>query len=99
MELKVTMGRVMVVWWAYFWRSVIAMGLAIVIAGAVAFIVGFMLGGMGVPSNIIYVAGQAIGLIVGMVMTVLPIKMILGKDYGKFRLVLLAKEPVNPQQA
>ncbi len=92
MELEVTWGRTVKVWWAYLWRAIIAM-----IAGAVAGvivggIIGLILGLLGAPIHIVPFITAPIGLGMGLAISIVPIKLILGKDFGEFRLVLLQKE-------
>lgn len=89
MELEVTWKRAAKVWWSYLWRSIIAIIVAIVLGGIVGFIVGFVLGAMGVSTQTIQFITAPIGMIIGLLISIVPIKMILGKDFGEFRLVLL----------
>lgn len=89
MELEVTWKRAAKVWWSYLWRSIIAIIVAMVLGGIVGFIIGFVLGAMGVSTQTIQFITAPIGMIIGLLISVVPIKMILGKDFGEFRLVLL----------
>ncbi|MGO1233694.1 MAG: hypothetical protein ACTMHG_08240 [Marinobacter sp.] len=89
MELEVTWKRAAKVWWSYLWRSIIAIIVATVLGGIVGFIIGFVLGAMGVSTQTIQFITAPIGMIIGLLISIVPIKMILGKDFGEFRLVLL----------
>ncbi|HZY17695.1 MAG TPA: hypothetical protein VFE82_04395 [Ramlibacter sp.] len=90
MELEVTWGRAVRVWWAYLWRNLLAI-LAMVVAGAgMGFVVGLVLGTLGVPIKTIQGVATVIGGLLGLAISVVPVKLILGKDFGEFRLVLLA---------
>jgi hypothetical protein len=40
-----------------------------------------------------------IGILLGLAISIVPVKMILGKDYGEFRVVLLAKDGPPPPPA
>jgi hypothetical protein len=89
MELEITWGRVARVWWAYLWRNLIAI-IASLIAGAIlGGILGFMLGAAGVPLGTIRIIVMPIGGILGIAISIFPMKMILGKDFGEFKLVLM----------
>ena len=90
MELEVTWGRAVRVWWAYLWRGILAMLGAMVVGFVVGFAVGFVLGvaGVGVPT--IQMITAPIGAIIGLLMSIIPMKLILGKDFGEFRLSLVA---------
>ena len=92
MELEVTWGRTAKVWWAFFWRNVLAIFAGVVAAMIVGGIIGFILGILGASLQTVQVIGGAIGLGIGLAISIVPIKLILGKDYGEFRLVLLQNE-------
>ena len=51
---------------------------------------GFVLGVVGVAPDVIRRLSFVIGLALGLVVSIVPIRMVLGKDFGEFRLVLLA---------
>lgn len=92
MELEVTWRRAIRVWWAYFWRNFIAIVAAIVLGAVVGGVLGFILGAVGVPLKTIQLITMPIGLMLGLGMSVVPVKMILGKDFGEFRLLLMPKQ-------
>ncbi|MDO8328853.1 MAG: hypothetical protein Q7T36_00075 [Fluviicoccus sp.] len=91
MEVEITWGRVFRIWWAYLWRNLIAIIAAMIIGGIIGGILGAILGAMGVSLSTIQMIAGPIGLICGLMISVFPIKMILGKDFGDFRLVLIRK--------
>ncbi|CAM2785124.1 hypothetical protein [Rariglobus hedericola] len=100
-ELEITWPRVLRVWWAYLWRSLIAMLVAMILGGIAGFIIGFCMGMAGVPTRTIQFVTAPIGALIGLGISIFPIKMILGKNFGKFRLVLVetsaAEPPALPQ--
>ena len=58
---------------------------------------GSFLGLIGLPVPVIqWVIAPFIGIL-GLFVSIIPLKMILGKDFGEFRLVLVAKNPVPGQ--
>ncbi len=89
MELEVTWKRAMKVWWSYLWRNIITMIVLIILAGVVGFIIGFVLRAFGASTQTIQYISASIGMIMGLIISIVPIRMILGKDFGEFRLVLL----------
>ena len=91
MELEVTWGRAVRVWWAYMWRNLLAIVATIAAGGAAGFLIGFVMGAAGVPIKTIQVASTVVGAILGLAISVVPVKLILGRDFGEFRVVLLAK--------
>jgi len=90
-ELEPTWPRVVKIWWSYLWRNMVAMVAAMFIGGIVGFIIGFILGAIGVPQNTIMTLTSSIGFLLGLAISIVPLRMIMGKDFGEFRLVLLAK--------
>jgi hypothetical protein len=96
MELDVTWYRAVSVWWSFLWRAIIAafFGMVVALANCVfVTIVGLTLR---LPSPAIQTVGLLLGIVVVLAVTVVPMKLILGKDYGEFRLVLLSKTQSQP---
>lgn len=92
MELEVTWGRAVRVWWSFLWRNLIAILAAMLIGAIVGAILGFILGAAGVPVATIKMIGMPIGALIGLAISIVPVKLILGLDYGEFRLVLVSKQ-------
>lgn len=98
MELEVTWGRVFHIWWAYLWRNLIAIVAAMIAGAVVGGILGFILGAAGIGTETITMVTAPIGFVLGLLISIIPIKLILGKDFGEFRLVLIAKRQGRSQQ-
>ena len=92
MELEITWKRVIRVWWAYVWRNILAIIAGAVIGGIVGAIMGFVLGALGASAETIQILAMPVGLVIGLALSVIPMKLILGKNFGEFRLVLLKTE-------
>ncbi len=90
MELKVTWSRAVNIWISFVWRNLIAISLASIISGFIAFGFAFLLPKMGYSIEVVRALVWPLGLVVGLASSILPIKMIINKNYGEFRLVLLA---------
>ena len=99
MELEVTWSRAVRVWWSHLWRNLIAIVVAMILGGIVGLIIGFAMGAIGVPVKTIQLVTAPIGAVSGLAISVVPMKMILGKDFGEFRLVLLSKQSIQPDAA
>lgn len=93
MELEVTWKRTTKVWWSYLWRNILAIIGAMIIGGIVGGIFGFILGMLGASTETVQLVVAPIGFIIGIAISIVPIKMILGKDFGEFRLVLIESTP------
>ncbi len=91
MELEVTWGRAVRVWWSYFWRNLITLVVTMIIGAVIGAVLGFAMGAAGVPIQTIQIISVVVGLVLGLGMSVVPMKLILGKDFGEFRLVLMSK--------
>jgi ABC-type uncharacterized transport system permease subunit len=100
MEFEITWKRSVRIWWAWLWRSFITLVVAFVIVVAlgfgIGFVIGFIMSKLGFQTETIVFISSILGYIFGCVAILigllLPLKMILGKDFGEFRLVLLAKD-------
>ena len=90
MELEVTWGRAARVWWSYLWRNLIAIVVGGLLGGILGAVLGFVLGAAGVAPDVIRRASLVVGLVLGLGVSIVPIRLILGKDFGEFRLVLLS---------
>lgn len=94
--LEATWGRAIKVWWAYLWRNILAVIVAFIVSFVVGAIFGFALGMMGVSNHsVLRGIGGLIGFSIGLGFSVIPMKMILNKQFGEFRLVLLKNETTN----
>lgn len=82
MELEITWGRTIQVWWAYVWRNLIAILVAMIVGMGVGAIIGFVMGTIGCSMNAIQIVTGLIGFVIGVVISVFPMKMILGKILG-----------------
>jgi len=92
MELEATWGRTVKVWWSYLWRSLIAMVVAMIIGGVFGFIIGFVMGTLGAEKSTIQLTTAPLGMLIGLAISIVPMKMILNKDFGEFRLALVPKQ-------
>jgi Na+/citrate or Na+/malate symporter len=92
MEMEVTWSRAAMVWWSYIWRLV----LATIVSSLGGGVLGLILGAVGAPKEAIIFVTLPIGLMIGTAASIVPMKMILGKDFGEFRLLLVAKQPQTP---
>ncbi|MDD5492596.1 MAG: hypothetical protein PHV60_07960 [bacterium] len=97
MELQITWKNTFRIWWSYAWRNLIAIAVAFVAGMIIGGITGGIMGFLGIDLRTIKIVTGTMGFIVGLGISIVPMKMILGKDFGEFRLVLLSKENVNPE--
>jgi hypothetical protein len=95
MELPVTWSRAARVWKSYFWRTLVALLASVILGAIVGGSLGFVMGVMGYSPESIRPVAVVVGLVVGIAVSIVPMKLILGKDFGEFRVVLLAKELAN----
>jgi len=88
-ELEVTWGRVLKIWWSYVWRNLLAIIGAMVVGGLVGGIIGFVMGALGMSAEAIRMVVAPVSGAMGVAISIVPMKLILGKNFGEFRLVLL----------
>lgn len=93
MELEVTWKRALRVWWSYIWRSLIAIILGLVVAIIVGVFLGLIMGVMGSSEQLTSYVSNGFGFLIGLATSIIPIKLILNKSFGEFRLVLVRAEP------
>ena len=92
MELEVTWGRAARVWFAFLWRNLFAIVGGVILGGIIGFLVGFLAQLTGLEPEVGQRITMVLGVVIGLGVSVVPIRMILGKDFGEFRLVLLSSE-------
>jgi len=90
MELEVTWRRAVQVWWAYFWRNLLALAATMVVGMILGAVLGLALAAAGVSKETVPLVSGPIGALFGVAISIIPVRLILGKDFGEFRLVLLA---------
>jgi hypothetical protein len=89
MELEVTWGRAIKVWWAYAWRNFLAIIACLIAATILGFIAGLVMGAAGAAPSTIKVVTFPLGFITGVAFSIIPMKLILGKNFGEFKLALV----------
>ncbi len=92
MEIEITWKRTLPIWWAYLWRNIIALVVSIMAGSVAGFVIGFMFGLIGVSTDTIQVLCGILGGAIGLALSVVPMKMILGKKFGNYRLVLVSTD-------
>lgn len=93
MELEVTWGRLVRIWWAYVWRNLITLVVVLIGGMVLGGIIGFIMGLAGADKSTIRLVTMPLGAIIGLAASFVPLKLILGKDFGEFRLLLVPKQP------
>ncbi len=105
MEVEITWRRILRVWWALIWRNIVAILVSSLLSAGAGFAIGFVLVGfLGISTPVIENVGGVVGLVIGLGISVFPVKFILGRTYGDFRLVLVEAKPesygdVSPSKA
>lgn len=88
-ELKPTLRRVIKIWWAYVWRYLVAFAVSLIIAAVAGAVLGYSMGARGYSRESMEIAGYAVGLFIAVATTIVPLKLIIGKQFKGFRVVLL----------
>ena len=82
MELEVTWGRAVRVWFAFLWRNLIMIVCAMILGAVLGFVIGFIMSAFDVSSETINRTVVPISAVLGLALSVIPIRLILGKDFG-----------------
>ena len=96
MELKVTWKLALRVWWAFFWRLAITFAIVCAAICVFALVVGYTGTWLGVPMSILVAIAKVVGWCLGLSLTIVPIRLILGKRFGHFRLLLVSTDSAEP---
>ena len=108
MELKITLGRVIRVWWALLWRYIVLLALLVVFVAGISGICVAVLRDPGpIPPKVDPMASTLVVFfymflaIAGLygVMSVIPVWLVLRKNYGEFRIALVPIKPETPESS
>jgi ABC-type sugar transport system permease subunit len=99
MELEVTWARAMRVWWAFFWRNLVALVVAVAAGAALGFVLGAAMSAAGATPRTIQLVIAPVSALIGFAISIVPMRLILGKDFGEFRLILAARDPSQSSAA
>ncbi len=88
-NLELTWTRVLAVWWLIIWRTAILGTVALLVLG---FILGFVLGALGLERATLNLVGQIFGMAVYALTILVTLRMALKKRYDDFRIGLVAVE-------
>ncbi|MDC0161166.1 hypothetical protein OAJ07_06910 [Gemmatimonadales bacterium] len=88
-ELEVTWRRATRIWWAYTWRSMIAIICAVVLGGIAGGVIGGISYAMGADLGTGEVLGGIAGGVLGLLSQIVVIRVILNRNYGELRLALV----------
>ena len=96
-ELAPSWSRITQVWWALTWRSGVAMLISLLVGALLGGVASLVFRAAGSPPQISSGFAQLLGASLGLVGSIVPVKLIVGKNFGEFRLVLLAPRPQPPE--
>jgi hypothetical protein len=88
-ELKPGVGKAIKIWWAYLWRYFVTAVFSIPVAAAIGYLLMPKLAEHGVHVSFIKVAGYALGAILTLFVPIIPLRLIIGKEFKGFRLALV----------
>ena len=88
-ELEVTWKRVFPIWLSYLWRNIIAIICATIISFIVSYLIGSVMTYFGFKTSFINLVTRVTGFLIGITISIIPLKMVIGKNFGNFRLTLV----------
>ncbi|WP_050627972.1 GYF domain-containing protein [Bradyrhizobium viridifuturi] len=89
LELDITLGRLLRIYWLFIWRSFLG---SILIGAVLGFIIGLVLGVLGAPRTLLQTTTGLAGAAVGLIWSIVCLRMALEKKYSDFRIALLPRE-------
>lgn len=96
LELDASWGRATRVWWAFAWRSLLAIPLGAAVGCVIGFIIGAVGGAIGLGSARIQLLVQAVtlpvGLVLGGLVGIWATYAVLRKQFQEFRIALLPRK-------
>lgn len=90
-ELDITWGRAFRVWWALLWRGSLAFMASILMGALGGGLLGTALGSLDFDIILIKNLAGILGFLIGLAFSIIPVKLVLGKSFSSFRLVLVPK--------
>lgn len=92
MELKVTWAGAARICWAVPWRNRVGAIVMMLVGGLIGGVLGYIMGSFGAKTATIQMVAISNGVILGIGISILAVKLILGKDFGEHHLLLVSKE-------
>jgi hypothetical protein len=91
-EIPISWNYVFKIWFSLLWWSLVFLVLVVILCGSIGFVLGYIMGLFGIEQNVILLICGVGGFVTALPLSVIPIKTIVGKNFGKFKLTLLDKE-------
>jgi hypothetical protein len=88
-DLKPSVGKMTKIWWAYVCRYLITAILSVPFAAGIGYLLLPKLAEHGLHVSFIKVAGYALGAILTLIVPIIPLRLIIGKEFKGFRLALV----------
>jgi len=89
MELEVTSGRLIHVWWAMTWRSLVMSLAGGVVGGVIGAVIGALAAVAGLRAAQVIIITLPVGVVIGLIGSLLAVKWLLRSKLGDFRLALV----------
>jgi hypothetical protein len=88
-ELEISVGMLVRIYWLFVWRSLLG---SVLIGLVLGFAIGFVLGALGGTVDQIRTISGGVGLVGGLIWSIVCLKMALKKKYSDFRIVLVPRD-------
>jgi hypothetical protein len=88
-EIEISIGGLLRIYWLLFWRGLVG---GLVFGFVQGFIIGFVMGAAGFPRAQITPVTASVGIVVGIIWSVVVLKMAIRKRYKDFRIALIAQD-------
>ena len=98
-EVPPTVWRVVPIWWAYLWRYILAVLGSFVVAAGVGLVLGVWIGLQGYTIEQARPALYAVGFAISLLTPIVPLRLIIGRKYGRYRLILVRDTALSMEAA
>ena len=87
MEMEITWPRLLKLWWGFLWRFVIAIISSFLVGLVFASILTMLMSGAGAGEGSIRLYTYIIGIIITLLFSMVPLRLLIGKTFGDFKLI------------
>jgi ABC-type dipeptide/oligopeptide/nickel transport system permease component len=94
-ELEITWLRALKVWWSIVWRTLLY---SLIISILVGIPIGIAAATLGLDQESAARLGRSLGSLLGLFIAVWVVKIVLGKSFSDFRIVLVPSDEARLQQ-
>ncbi len=94
-EAEITWTNTATIWWAFIWRLFVAVVMTTILLFAVNIFLGFIMSALDVSEAVSDMVGKILAVSFVLIVSIVPFRFMLNRDYGEIRLVIMDVEKSN----